>query len=198
MGSNLYHSKLVEICDGKPLQVVVKTDRLKSKYSKPGNPKPDYVGLFIEGAAYSYTTENEACAAALTGLKGKTVSIIATGSREDAAIVVVGQSGAQTPPPQQRQPDRQQPAPERQEAAGNARTEAFQQAHGYMARNCALAKMAIQATVATANEFNQVFGEPMPEAMMAELMRDCLFGINNACAHGDLPMVYTFKPVGKQ
>ncbi len=118
MASNLYHSKLVELCGGKPLQLMVKTDRLKSKYSKPGALKPDYVGLKIGQDEYSYSVENEACAVALTGLKGKTVSIIASGSRDDAAIVVVGGPASHTPPPQGKgaaPAQQQQQAP----AAGN-------------------------------------------------------------------------------
>ena len=68
----LYHSELAAMG---PVRVTVKTDRMKSRYSKPGNEKPDYVVLLIAGKEKNYNTENEGCAAFFEGQKGKTFTL---------------------------------------------------------------------------------------------------------------------------
>ena len=74
MARNLYHTALKEFG---PVTITVGSERQKSKFSIPGAPKPDYVRLTIKGEEFSYTTENEACAAFFAGRKGQTITVVA-------------------------------------------------------------------------------------------------------------------------
>lgn len=68
------------------VEIEVASDVLESKY--PG--KPPYVGLKIDGEDYNYTTENDECAAFFDGLKGQTLTVVASGGgrgKEDTARV---------------------------------------------------------------------------------------------------------------
>lgn len=142
------------MCDGKPLQVLVTTDRLKSKYSKPNAPKPDWIGIRVGTDEYSYTTENEKCAVALTGLKGQTVTIIASGREADANIVVMRQGSAVEQPPQHKeQPQQssqqrqtQEPPPE------NTGPDPVKAAEVHIARNRVLSAIALRATYTLVKE----------------------------------------------
>lgn len=93
----LYHSELVQLG---PVEVEVKSDVLESKYGKS-----DYVVFEIDGYERQYNVENSACGNALDRLKGQVVIIEATGSRDDAEIIVsepTGGGGRRD----ERQPDR--------------------------------------------------------------------------------------------
>jgi len=74
----IYHSELVRLGE---IDAEVLSDVVTSKFGR--NP---WVALRINGRERTYTTENERCAEALDGLKGKTVHLMATGSREEADI----------------------------------------------------------------------------------------------------------------
>ena len=84
MAKNCYHSNLAKLS---PVTVTVTSDVMPSKFKKEGSPNK-WVVLKINGEEFSHSLENEACATALTGLKGKTVTLRASGSREDAAIAI--------------------------------------------------------------------------------------------------------------
>ena len=96
MAKTLWHTSLKEMG---PTTVTVKHERQKSKFSKPGQPKPDYVILTINGEDFGYNVENEACANFFTGKRGQTFAIQAEGSRDDAKIVFVGAPASQMQPP---------------------------------------------------------------------------------------------------
>ncbi len=137
----MFHSEAAQMS---PLHCLVKTEPQKSKYEG----KPPYVILVMDdGAERNYTVENEACGNALRPLKGKKVMLQFTGSREDAAIAVLGAGAApqspapeapqQQAPPQdfQSQPQRQRtPAPAAaqktpEQLAAEAKREVAQRAH---------------------------------------------------------------------
>ena len=85
----LYHSEAAQLG---AFHCVVKTEPLKSKY---GADKPPYVVLVTDGGAErNYNCENAACEAALRPLKGRSVMLQFTGSRDDAAIKVLGAGSA--------------------------------------------------------------------------------------------------------
>lgn len=115
--ATLYHSALVH---AGPVEVTITCDKpIRSRF----DGKPDYISLKHEGASHTYNIENQACADALTGLKGQVVTIEATGREDDAAIYVTDVNGDpvsadQAPAQRQapaRQPQRQAP-PARQQA----------------------------------------------------------------------------------
>ena len=84
MAKNCYHSNLAKLS---PVTVTVTSDVMPSKFKKEGSPNK-WVVLKINGEEFSHSLENEACATALTGLKGQTVTLRASGSREDASIAI--------------------------------------------------------------------------------------------------------------
>lgn len=88
----IYHSDLVKAGD---VTVTITTEGpQKSKY----NGKPDWVGFKCDGGDHSYSVENPACGEALTGLKGQTVTLRASGREADARIEVIsGGKPAQQP-----------------------------------------------------------------------------------------------------
>jgi hypothetical protein len=83
MAKNLYHSELVKMG---PINVTVKTDVMPSKFKG----KNAYVVLSIDGEERQYTTENDECADFFDGQKGATLTIEASGSREEAKIEYLG------------------------------------------------------------------------------------------------------------
>jgi hypothetical protein len=84
---NLYHSELSTLGS---LRVKVKTDVMASKFKG----KPPYVVLEIDGIDRNYSVENDKCQRALANLKGRTVMLEATGSREEAEITILGAGAA--------------------------------------------------------------------------------------------------------
>lgn len=94
----LYHSELVAMG---PVRVTVASDVMPSKFSKPGTPRPDWVALKIGDEDKIYTVENESCGAFFDGQKGRTFTLVAEGSREQATLTYVGEAAPQAPPPRQ-------------------------------------------------------------------------------------------------
>lgn len=96
----LFHSELVK---RGPVVVAVESDVSPSRYPN----KPFWVMLKLDGTSRRYDTENQFCAQALTGMRGTNIQIEATGTRDDARIIVHGPGQAPTGYPQQ--PPAQQP-----------------------------------------------------------------------------------------
>lgn len=91
----LFHSELATLG---PVRVMVKEERKASKYSKPDAPKPDYVTLVIGGKERFYTCENEACAEFFADQRGRTFTLVAEGSREEATLTYVGEASQEQAP----------------------------------------------------------------------------------------------------
>ena len=143
MGKNIYQSELMTLG---PVRVKVKTDVMASKFKG----KPNYVVLEMDGAERNYTCENEACEAALRGLKGRTIMIEATGSREEAAIKVLGagqapegaKTGRDVPQNEPEPPNRvNTPQPPQKAATGQPKHEPVYGPTAGMAVNNAIAIM---------------------------------------------------------
>lgn len=103
--SGVYHSQLVKESDrDNPLEITVTCDGpQKSKF----NNQPDFISFKIDGKDHYYgISENPRCGDALSGMKGETVFIIATGRGDDADIEVVNAAGEGSR--RQRQPARQE------------------------------------------------------------------------------------------
>lgn len=77
-----------------PVQVTVTTDVLPSKFKG----KPPYVGLRIAGEDWSYSTENDECAAFFEGQKGRTFTIVAEGREQQAVLTYVGEAAPDPEP----------------------------------------------------------------------------------------------------
>lgn len=88
MAKNLYHSELVKMG---PVLIKVNGDVRESKFKG----KPPFISLIIEGEERLYTTENDECAEFFTDQKGRSFTIVAEGSREDAVITYVGEAPAE-------------------------------------------------------------------------------------------------------
>jgi len=93
MSKTLYQSEMIKMG---PVKVTVKSDVLKSKFQG----KPDYVILQIGGEERNYNAENPECASFFEGQKGRSFTIVAEGTREEAIITYVGES-APDPEPEQ-------------------------------------------------------------------------------------------------
>lgn len=103
MAKTLYHSELAKLGD---VLVTVTTDVQPSKYSKPGAPKPNWVGLRIDGEDRTYNIESDACEQFFAGRKGETLTVQAFGSRDAATIVESGAKQA----PEEKKPEPPSPA----------------------------------------------------------------------------------------
>lgn len=90
----VYHSQLVS---AGPIVVKILSDITKSKYPKDGRDQY-YVSFSHEGSEHQYICESRDCENSLRNLKGKTVCIEATGSRDDARIdVTAASAGSEAP-----------------------------------------------------------------------------------------------------
>ncbi len=94
MAKTLYQSQMVKMG---PVKVTVKSDVLQSKFKG----KPPYVMLEIGGEDYNYSTENDECAEFFEGQKGRSFTVVAEGSRENALLTYVGEA-APDPEPEQK------------------------------------------------------------------------------------------------
>ena len=122
MSKAIYHSTLRSL---QAVKVKVLSDVLKSKYSKPNEPKPDYVLLEIGGEEKSYNVENAECAKFFQGRKGQVITIQADGTREEASTMLVGEHTADLPqqPAARSNPPPAATAPEVGMRAGEVRYE---------------------------------------------------------------------------
>ena len=94
----VYHSELAAMG---PVRVTVLSDVMPSKFSKPGTPRPDWVALKIGNEDKIYTVENESCGEFFQGQKGRTFTLVAEGSREQATLTYVGEAAPQAQPQRQ-------------------------------------------------------------------------------------------------
>lgn len=101
----VYHSALVA---AGPMEITITSDVLASKFQG----KPNYVSFNHAGKSHQLNLENARCEAALRGRTGQTVTIEASGTREEADIAVYAPSGQATQPAAAQQPPRQAPAPQ--------------------------------------------------------------------------------------
>ena len=96
---SVYHSALVK---ASPITITLTCDApQESKFSKPNAPKPPFISFKHDGSEHFLEVENDECGEALSGLKGQTVTIEATGSRGEARIEILEGGGSQR---QQQQP----------------------------------------------------------------------------------------------
>lgn len=203
---NLYHSALVSMG---LVTVSITTGPMKSKFSKPNAPKPDYCGMVINGEEFSYTIENPTIAAFITQHKGQTLSIVAEGSRDQATITAVGAPASQMQQPAPRQaPPAHQPPPQHQPqaqpsndgdlgpAAGQPKDATHDLKH-FMARNRVMAIMALEAAWLTKLEFEAAKKYEMTDEVFIAIYNSMLFGSNGAGFSGlnkGIPLDYKFKP----
>ena len=209
MAKNLYQSTLAQ--QG-PTTITIKTGPMKSKFSKPDAPKPDFCGLVINGEEFSYTIENAGIAAFITQHKGQTLTVVAEGSRDEATMTAVGApaSQMQQPAPRQaapqqnaqRQPNRQPqpehpPEPEQEQPARNE----MDALRHFMARNRVMAVLALEAALLTKREFETAKQFEMPDDLLVAVYNSMLFGSNSAGFSGMNKGIATdlkFKPVQQQ
>lgn len=95
---SIYHSTLVKFG---PAYVTIKSDVLRSK-------KGDghYIVVEHEGEDQFLNIENDACADVLRHKKGQSLTLEATGSRDDAEIKIAGPTGSSEDKPKSAAPDR--------------------------------------------------------------------------------------------
>ena len=103
----MFHSELSKLG---PVEVLVKTDVMQSKFKG----KLPYVVLECDDVERNLTLENDECAKAVEGLKGKRVTIEATGTREEARLIITNVQGGRSAAPQreERSPAAQTPPAE--------------------------------------------------------------------------------------
>lgn len=118
-GKTTYHSALVKDSRDDPVEITLCcAEPLRSKFKD----QPDYFSIKYDGEDRFYPVENDAIADTLSGYKGKTLLVTATGSRDDAEIVIEGDGDTHERRPAGRQQERRQPArEERQPAARQER-----------------------------------------------------------------------------
>lgn len=181
----LYHTELRNMG---PVTATVTSDVLDSKFQKKGEPPKRYVVMNVGGVERNYHVENEHCAFALDGLKGRTVLIEATGMRDDARIVVDGQnapddevpgaeSPAAAPAARQSAPATRQtaPAPAAHAPAPAASTAAAQpksadpvaDARRYLNQHANALGLAADAALYAVEQFATRHGVPVDKATIA-------------------------------
>jgi hypothetical protein len=184
-----------------PVTVTVKRERQKSKFSKPNQPKPDYVVLVINQDEFGYNVENEKCAEFFRGRAGSTMTIIAEGRAEEATITHVGApaSQMQQPPPAQ-QPPAQRPPPASAQphhpAASEQDGDMVKNAKHFIARNRVLTVMALEAMWHTKREFETAKQFELPDTMLPVIFNSMLFGASAngiTAANVGLPLDLKFK-----
>ena len=110
--TTIYHSTLVS--EGE-IEALLNSEPCKSKFPAKDGSVQYYVEMIIAGTKHQLILENDSCRSALTGYKGQTVTIRASGSRDNATLDV---DGIRVGTEQQAAPaQRQQPAPQRQTVA---------------------------------------------------------------------------------
>jgi len=129
--TTIYHSTLVS--EGE-IEALLNSEPCKSKFPAKDGSVQYYVEMIIAGTKHQLILENDSCRSALTGYKGQTVTIRASGSRDNATLDVDGirvgteqqaapaqrQAPAQRaagPPQQQAELPAQQPTPQQRQTA---------------------------------------------------------------------------------
>lgn len=119
MGKTCYHSALVKDSRDGPVEITLCcAEALQSKFKD----QPDYFSIKYDGEDKFYPVENDAIAETLSGYKGKTLLVTATGSRDDAEIVIEEEVGGgrqerrQPPALEERRPAREERRPAHNDA----------------------------------------------------------------------------------
>lgn len=201
----LYHGEFLKM--RQPVTVTVNEEEKESSKKKGSF----YVTLTIAGAQRYYNVENEACGSAFAGQKGKTISVMVEGSREDATITVVGAPASQLaqPPPRGQQAARptHQPPAEAGRAFEEAKVpaskapqtgDALTNAKKFVARNRVLAMVALEAAYLTKIEFEQAKNFDLPQETFTALFASMLYGAAQAghtAQNQGLPLDHEFKKI---
>lgn len=114
---SVFHSALVQATADGPLQVTILSDVLKSKFKRDGQDAY-YISFRHNGKEHQYNVENDQCKNALQGLKGKTVELSATGSRDEAQVFAEVVGGSANRPPTSKPSSQRSEPPPRREPAG--------------------------------------------------------------------------------
>jgi hypothetical protein len=193
MAKSLWHADLVKMG---PVTVTVKSDILKSKFSKPEAPKLDYVLLKIGNDDFSYNVESPECAMTFRGQKGKTIAIIAEGDGRQgtARVNYVGAPASQmqqptTPAPQQQAPQPTQAPAAQPTASQNEAVMELNTAKRCVAQNRVLAQIAMQATLNMVAELAAQNCAVAP-ALQVAYFSSCLYGMSNMVSVRKLPLDY--------
>ena len=216
MAKQIWHSELKSLG---PVRVTIKSDILKSKWSKPNDPKPDFVVLDVNGEQRNYTLENPSCGDVFRNRKEQTISIIAEGSGESATITYVGQSGAQTPLPAHRQtnqaPPAHQPPPATQQGHDSAKAatnhvKAIRDAVNFVGKNRVFGLIAMRATLSFKLDIEMYCaglpdGDPnknfkVDDALFSNMFNCCCYGGGSRGIPDSLPTrfdVATMKAIEK-
>ncbi len=198
----LYHGELRE---AGPTRVTVKSDILESKKKKDTY----YVTLIVNGVERYYHPENDACLQFWDGQKGKTFTVIAEGTHEEATITYVGEpAGAAAPaqqPTQQNNRAAKSTTPAtRQTAAHPSHEESDRALTGaklFVARRASLMKITLKATHALAAEWQKVHNEGMPLELFQSVNASFFIDASRAFMADKLPVNVNYSdltPVRKE
>ena len=188
---NLYHSDFAAMG---AVTVAIKSAVLKSKFPKDSMPNK-YIDLMIGGQEYAHTLENESCVAFWTQFRaGTTVTVEATGSREEAAFVLVSGTAPQQPA-QPHQPVQPAQPRNQQTTRPPAAVDPVIAMKKFVARNLSLGTIALQAVETKRIEFENVFGRPMPELLQNSLFTSLLYGASAQGITDVAPLELHLKPV---
>lgn len=203
---SIYHSALVN--SGDVVVTITSDGPQQSKFQG----KPDFIGLKHEGSEHILSLENESCGTALTGLKGQTVMLRASGRDGDACIEVFdapddyqgpAPKRASAPPPRQpagapreqrvAQPPPRQPAqaPKNGASLAQSEAEAFTKARHHAARIGIIMRLAMKASE-DACKHDFAHGTNEDQRAFAITM---FIEMNKMITAAGLPVVY---PVPKQ
>ena len=195
MAKTLYHGGLR---DQSPVTLTVKSGPMKSKFSKPNAPKPDYCILVIGGEEFSYALDSQQCANFITQHKGQTLTICAEGSREESTLTAVGAPGTQTLAPKSEPAAQTPPTPPRPAAtAPQNGDQILDYARKFIARNRVLTVLALEAAWYTKMEFERAKQFEMDPQLFTAVYSTMLYGASQAGIKGEnvgLPLDMNFKP----
>jgi hypothetical protein len=164
-----YHSELVK---NSPIEAVITCDKPQTSKFKG---QPDYISMKIDGEERYYPCENAECEETLSGWKGQTVEIEATGRGDDASISVRALSGnrerERDPEPRREERGRRQEPAQRRQPADPDRQEtpeerearelkAFKRAAVFGARCAVLLEMCMRYAIKLNDQHLRAFAGP--------------------------------------
>lgn len=188
----LYHSQLAGM-GASPVKVL--SGPIESK--QPGKKGTFYVKLQIQGRERYLHPENPACLEFFKGRAGQEITILATGDHEAGKIEEVG-----APPPRPAPAPNHAPAPASgpiqppptrvpndfmRSHAPATPEQAMSRAKHFMGQNATLAKIALRLTCDLNWQFQDEFGAPMPDHLLASVYQSLLFGAERAGVNNGLP-----------
>jgi hypothetical protein len=180
-----------------PTRVTVKSIRLKGRYKDTNGNDVYYYTLDIGGTQRNYNIENEACGAVFDGKVGQTFTVIAEGSRDDATVVNVGESGQnlqqpaarQAPPVQQQatrppvnNPPHQQAPTQRQAPPAGQSVQALKELKIFIGQNSTVIRVALKASALVKKAWDEHYGPTlgeMPESLFVAVFTSHMYGVSN-------------------